>query len=328
MPDLPRWLTDGRAAWTAEVDAWLEGVVPGTIEAVDRDRERPWSAVWTIRTTDSRYFFKAAGSGGHHEPELLVDVAAIAADLVPEILAVDVERAWLLLADHGEPLRGTDEDEQVRVLADLLPSFGQLQIDSVASVPRWLEIGVPDRRAPCLVEQLEPIIEGAPIKGRPVPGELRTAMRQRLADFSSICAELAHDAICHGDLHTGNVLTGARLIDWGDSSITHPFVAMFVPLQLAVPWLERIDRGIAARRLRDAYLSVWDQGTHKLFDKALWVGYIERAMNWVHMLAEAEVDNMAEWYEGIDEMFSIWVERYELIGTDAFIDALVDRPIG
>lgn len=68
------------------------------------------------------------------------------------------------------------------------------------------------------------------------------------------------ETIQHDDLHGANVFRGdgtLRILDWGDSCVSHPFVTLFVTFL----HLEEMDgplRGHAQlARLRDAYLEPW-----------------------------------------------------------------------
>lgn len=85
--------------------------------------------------------------------------------------------------------------------------------------------------------------------------------------FAELCDDLAArgipDTIQHDDLHMTNVYESAgrlRVLDWGDSSIAHPFASLVVTFRILE---ERA--GLAAgdpwyKRLRDAYLEPWGNG--------------------------------------------------------------------
>src|SRR5437763_14987983 len=99
--------------------------------------------------------------------------------------------------------------------------------------------------------------------GGPLPSDrdLRRELDRAVPDFSRVCDELTSttpaSSLDHGDLHAGNVLVDGdrrRLIDWGDSCVTHPFSSLFVTYHLVAPKLEPAARPVAIRRLRDAYL--------------------------------------------------------------------------
>ena len=125
------------------------------------------------------------------------------------------------------------------------------------------------------------------------PGEKEDLLRQALplerdeterlrgfkSRFTELCDELAaHDVpetVQHDDLHMANVYAdGGQLLvlDWGDSSISHPFGSLVVTFR----FLEEIN-GLPPgdpwfARLRDAYLEPWGRGRAGTFALALRVG--------------------------------------------------------
>jgi hypothetical protein len=82
-----------------------------------------------------------------------------------------------------------------------------------------------------------------------------------------------------GNLHLrGDEL---RILDWGDTSISHPFASLFVTFRFLEeknrlrpddPWFAR---------LRDAYLEPWESGLADTFTLALRVGAFAHAIAWL-----------------------------------------------
>jgi len=89
------------------------------------------------------------------------------------------------------------------------------------------------------------------------------------------------ESIQHDDLHMGNVYAlgdGLRVLDWGDSSISHPFASLVVTFRFLeqVNGLRRDDPWFA--RLRDAYLEPWGRGLVAAFELALRIGAVAHAI--------------------------------------------------
>jgi hypothetical protein len=70
------------------------------------------------------------------------------------------------------------------------------------------------------------------------------------------------------------------VLDWGDSSVSHPFFSLVVTflfleeragLQPHDPWFAR---------LRDAYLEPWGNDQDELFELALRIGRVAHAIAW------------------------------------------------
>ena len=113
----------------------------------------------------------------------------------------------------------------------------------------------------------------------------------RLRAFSARLAELCHELAAHGvpetvqhdDLHLGNVCERRgrlRLLDWGDSSIAHPFASLVVPFR----FLEEIN-GLPPthrwfKRLREAYLEPWGSGFGETLALGLRVGTFAYCAAW------------------------------------------------
>ena len=295
------WLGDGRATWLADVEHWIS-TSSGPVVRLESVKERPWGAVLRAVSPVGPLFFKAAGPLGHHEPVLISDLAPRWPDLAPHALVIDLERGWMLLADHGSPMSATlSFAEQVAVLEGLLPTYSDMQAATTAEAPRWLACGAPDRRVDRVPELLHQLLDGGSPIGRPAIDDAdRTAYLADLPLLTTVCAELSTtpvaQALDHADLHGTNVLIEGprqRLIDWGDSCITHPFCSLFVPLALVVASLPGSEQRSAAIRLRDAYLEPWGStlDQRQAMGLAVWVAPITRAVAIAHETLGAPGDH-------------------------------------
>ena len=108
--------------------------------------------------------------------------------------------------------------------------------------------------------------------------------------FAELCAELASHglpaAVQHDDLHHKNAFVDGdrlRIVDWGDASLSHPFVSLVVTyrfleerngLSAGDPWFAK---------LRDAYLEPWGQGLVPAFELAQRLGRFAHAFGWISL---------------------------------------------
>ena len=98
------------AAFRAEAEAWVASSLrPLGVRLTGRS-EQPHARAWSsaIRfdvSGEQRVWFKVDGPGGRHEPALLRLLAERVPELVPGVVAVDVERGWSLCRDAGPMLR-------------------------------------------------------------------------------------------------------------------------------------------------------------------------------------------------------------------------------
>lgn len=233
--------------------------------------ERPWASVYRVPTSRGPLWFKACAMSQAFEPGLTARLADREPDLLPEVVAFDESRRWLLLGDGGAAI-GFDADLSTWI--ELLPRYAALQRRDVASVSGHLAAGVPDRRVECFPALYDEMLA----RELPVGPESVRRLRGFRGQFASMCDDLNRYGIPatvqHDDLHGGNVHRQGetlRILDWGDACISHPFLTMYVTL---IHLDEMIaDDGLKAL-LRDAYLESWGPNAvlREAFDLAFRLG--------------------------------------------------------
>jgi hypothetical protein len=285
---------DGYEDWIREQVA-----VHGPIEIV---HERPWATVMRVPLANGHAWFKACAPVQDFEPRLTALLFQRWPDRVAEVLACDEARAWLLLADAGPPMSemGNRPEEWLAVL----PRYAELQRGESVYAADHLAHGVPDLRLATLPSRYHELVRsGLPLEPDEV-GRL-TQFEDRLDE---LCRELAAygvaDTVQHDDLHAWNVF-GHRVLDWGDTSISHPFMSLVVTFRFleednllspSDPWFAR---------LRDAYLEPWGAGLTDAFAIAVRIGACTHALV---ELRERELVAPAEWRRFDDEM-RVWLQR-------------------
>jgi hypothetical protein len=201
-------------------------------------------------------------------------------DLVAQVLAHDEERAWLLVADAGTPIGAFGNPPETWLA--VLPRYAELQRGEAAHVDHHhLAHGVPDLRVATLPLRFDDLLQ----RELPLEREEVDRLRAFAPRFADLCNELdardVPETIQHDDLHMANVYAkGAqlRVLDWGDSSISHPFASLVVTFRFLeqVNGLRRDDPWFA--RLRDAYLEPWGRGLVAAFELALRIGAVAHAI--------------------------------------------------
>ena len=96
-----------------------------------------------------------------------------------------------------------------------------------------------------------------------------------------------------------------RVLDWGDSSISHPFASLVVTFRFLeeVTELQPDDPWFA--RLRDAYLEPWGRGLEGVFALAMRVGIFAHAIAWLRQRDHLAPKDRAEF----DSVFPIVLRR-------------------
>jgi hypothetical protein len=288
----------------ADAEQWIRAQVSPT-GPIRIGHEHPWGTVLRVPITDGVVWFKECAGAHAFEARLTAELSARWPDRVTEVLAHDEERAWLLLADAGVPI-GAFRDEAVRnppeAWLELLPLYAELQRGEVAHAQEHLAHGVPDLRLATLPEQFEGFLDQA----LPSEREDFLAMRAFAPRFAELCAELdaysIPESIQHDDLHMANVYVRdgrLRILDWGDSSVAHPFTSLVVTFR----FLEEIN-GLAPDdpwfpRLRDAYLEPWGEGLADAVDLALRIGIFAHAIAWARQRAREPEEGRPDFDPGV-----------------------------
>jgi hypothetical protein len=325
-------MSEHGSAWLGEVAAWIGELVGSTAE-LEVIRERAWGVIVRVTTPDGVLFFKEPAHAGRQESVIVEDISSRWPGLVPEVVAADHERGWLLMHDHGSPMRDAiAPDDQLAVFEEILPRYSEMQRELRPFIEQWIAAGAPDRRLEHLPSLVDDLAAGhTRIGAIPLSADQRALVDAALRDLERIGDEFGMAAIDHSDMHDNNVLTGRgapRVIDWGDSCISHPFASLFVVYQHAVARSAAHGRRDAALRLRDVYLDAWTQDAsvrelRTAFAFATWLGYPIRALNFVHMMGEAD---FADCRKDVAQFLVRWTEKRALLADpDELAAAVADQ---
>jgi hypothetical protein len=289
----------------AEAKDWIRSHVE-PMGAVETTHERPWATVLRVPIADGVAWFKACAPVQAFEPRLSAELHARWPDRVAEVLGWDEERAWLLLADAGTPVGAFGNPPEAWLAA--LPRYAELQRGEAVQADDHLAHGVPDLRVRTLPARYEELLQDE----LPLERDEIVRLRAFAPRFASLCDELAAhgipEAIQHDDLHLNNLYANGeelRVLDWGDSSISHPFMSLVVTFRFLEETNKLLPGDPWFARLREAYLEPWGQGLEDVFALALRVGAFAHACAWTrqrnHLPAEARPD--------FDKWFAVIVRR-------------------
>jgi Phosphotransferase enzyme family len=276
--------------WLAEAHEWIEQQVArlgdDVTGAIDQHHVYPWSTVMRVPTGSGDVYFKANNDASLWEAALVALLAKRRPDCVPPLLAVDVDRGWMLMADAGTRLRELVERERdLTPWLEVLPLYAGLQIDLSGDVDEMLALGVPDLRLSRLPAKYEELLDGlSDLPSRFVGSGPRVC---------ELCEELAGyglpETIQHDDFHDGQVFVRDgryRLLDWGDTCVSHPFFTLAVTLGGVISWgLDDVRGSVDVGPFRDAYLVPFERIAGETMDlraaadTAMRLGWICRAVN-------------------------------------------------
>ena len=316
----PAWM---QSAWFKQASDWIQIqlkhqdiTVTGPIE---QPHVRPWSTVLRIPTTSGFFYFKAVAAILGHEPTVTQALSSWQPDCTPTILATDLERGWMLMADGGMRLRETlSVHQDILHWEKLLPVYAEMQINLVKHIPLLLASGTPDRRLSRLYDLYVQLLSDRSLLYIDQPGGLLETEYQCLYDsgeyFSEQCKHLLDypipESINHGDFHDGNIFFNRGhyiFFDWGDSSVTHPFFSIrtvFVSIENTFGAAERTPE---VDRLRDAYLEPWTcfasrEQLRTGFGLSQRLSPISSAISWYHVLSNLDGSARQDYNEAIPSL--------------------------
>lgn len=263
--------------WTSaefldDATEWVTGEADRAGLRLDGTREqphaRPWSSAVVFGSDAGRLWFKVNGPGTSYEAGLVAVLNRRVPGLAPELIAVDAARGWSLSHDAGPTLRSIGDPDQLwDHWVEVVQRYGAAQLALAAHVDDLGNTGIPDLGPGAAPARLVRLVDDL-ARAEPERGGLDPQDAERLRDaypaYESWCAELAGSGIPvtlnHDDLHSNNICisaAGLRVIDWGDSCLSHPFGTMLATLN-SIAWhaeCERDDHRI--QRVLDAYLEVF-----------------------------------------------------------------------
>ena len=290
-------------SWAAERlrDAGMEVAGP-----VERLGTRAWSRQFRVLTSAGYVYFKSSPPAFGHEAALTRALCAWFPGDVPEVLAIDAERNWMLTADFGADQRSMPPERILRACAEMIPAFTRIQVNAARRAGELLDLGCPDHRLAVLPGLFDDLVSGGgdldPLTGDPhglTPRE-RERLRLLARPFRETCRRLAAfdvpETVVHADIWRGNfVITenGPLVFDWAESVVAHPFYSLEV-IRKDVRMLSPGDHASLAR-ITDSYLDAWaDRGTRDRLAEAVRLAaapaLVSRALMWRDAVAGLDDD--------------------------------------
>ena len=264
--------------WLNQAHDWIRLETSRHSIQITGEIEQPhayaWSTVLHVPTNRGTLFFKATAQETIYEAALTEMLARLYPDCMPELVAADTRRGWMLIRDGGEPLRAS-----IRPTQDIVPwqpvilRYAEVQVGLAEHLTELLSLRLPDHRLrvlPGLFTQLLADEESLLLdQEKGLTSAEWQQVRGKTERFEQICSDLAAvgipESINHGDFHDGNVLIREdgriTFFDWGDASVAHPFVSLrtfFVSIEISLN-LEEYTFTPEMAALLDLYLRPWQK---------------------------------------------------------------------
>ena len=263
--------------WRKEAREWIQAQAQRHSILITGEIEQPhvyaWSTVLHVPTDQGKLFFKATAHETIYEAALTQSLARWYPDCMPEFVAVDTGRGWMLMRDGGEQLRASIRPtKDITLWKPVIARYAEVQIGLADHVTELLSLRLPDHRLsvlPGLFTELLADEESLMIdQEKGLTSSEWQEVKDKTSRFEQICAELAAygipESLNHGDFHDGNVLIKEGRItffDWGDASVAHPFVSLrtfFVSVEMALQ-IDDYSLTPEMSALLDFYLEPWQK---------------------------------------------------------------------
>ncbi len=308
---LPRWIgrrelgpTIGDPPWS--VAGWFERASGWMVERMAELRapafEAPrivylWGISVVLRAPSSLgpMFLKCSGPVFAREAAVTAVLAGGTPDLVTRVAAIEPDKGWLLMHDHGDRTLG---DAPPETWAPGLEVHARVQQAWVGRERELIDAGAAVRSLEALAEALPTIADLEPLETE-LTGDDRQAWNDSIGAFVAACGRLDSigpaPTLVHGDLHPWNVADtpdGPRIFDWTDAAISHPFLDLAVYATRP----KDLDR---RRAVRDAYLARWTERLTaadlvEAGDLAILVGTLYQVDSYVRLLSSLDPDDRGD----------------------------------
>lgn len=322
-PQLP-WTQPG---WFEQASAWIrmelgrQGL--GVTGPIEQPHVGPWSTVLCIPTGKDNTYFKASAPVLVLEPALTQALARWRPDCMPQILATDLARGWMLMSDGGARLRNLIQSGRyLRHWQRILPLYAEVQRELASRTHELLTLGALDRRLTVLPAQYEQLLADTTALCIDQPEGLTVEAYQRLRALAphvaAVCEQLAGygipETLQHDDFHDGNIFVrdaGYIFFDWGDGCVSHPFFTLLVTLRSIAYRLEWKESSPELAQLRDIYLEPWTcygsrENLLAASNLAYRLGMICRALTWHHVVSSLGEPLRTEHIEAVPG----WLEEF------------------
>ncbi len=307
--------------WTKQAHAWIRSETERNsiqiVGEIEQNHAYAWSTVMRVPTDKGTLFFKATAGETVFEVPLTEMLAGRFPDCMPELVATDAERGWMLMRDGGEQLRKSVRATKNAMLWEpIIGEYAKLQVSLAEHMDVLLSLGVPDYRLavlPLLYEQLLQDEASMLIdQENGLASDEFQQVREKLSRFKEICTMLATfgipETLNNADLHDANVLVRndrVTFFDWGDATLAHPFISLrtfFVGIEISLQ-LDEYAFTPEMAALLDIYLEPWQKFASK--EDLLRAYQLSKPV--------AAIVKLVLWYTTISQLDGALREQYKAI---------------
>ena len=263
-----------RIGWIDEAVGWLETATGETVFSklgiAQYNASGHFSLIRFHAESGSSYWLKATGEPNAHEMSVTILLSKLCGSYLPKLIATKPAwNAWLMMEEaksfEETPL---DTESHYQRLEHAAISLAELQIGTVGQKTNLLSAGAFDQSAAQVLEHSQALFDYLERAfSLQTSTKAHRLERERIREVGEIFAEVCHrlldldlpETIVHGDLNSGNILTGAgccQFIDWSEAYFGSPLISLQHLLLLNRS--EDSQRGsLIDRLLWNRYRSAW-----------------------------------------------------------------------
>jgi Phosphotransferase enzyme family len=296
----PQW---SRPGWLAEAAQWMRThmTAAGYVDPEAPRIHQLWgiSVVLSAASPTGRAFLKCSGDRFRHESRVTQALADRSPGYLPDVLAIEPDRGWMLMGDLDAPLLGDQPDSAWALGLDALAALQQMWLGRSDEL---LAAGAEPRPLSQLAEWVRGTALDAGLMGRFAP-EVHDAWLAAAPAMADACLTLDRigpgPSLVHGDFHPWNVAAGhagTRIFDWTDAAVGHPFLDL-------VTYIMRTGDPARRGQLLQRYLGLWSRhlSSHDLQaagQLALVVGALYQAYNYWELIPTVMPEDLAQLRDG------------------------------
>ncbi|AYC28508.1 aminoglycoside phosphotransferase family protein [Paenisporosarcina cavernae] len=306
------------------LEAWVQEVTGVTTPLVEV-KQTDMSGVYQGKDETGHFFAKMVSEAASFEADVTHYLAKQFPTETVDVIAIHPEFSWMIFRElPGEPLRANQTQAAYK---GMIQAYARLQQHAIPHVDQLLELGVIDRRIPVLKQEINDHLEALCDTG--LSFEEKAQVMALKTELLSMCDELngqLPDTLDHGDLHSGNCFVHEatyRFFDWGDASITHPFLSVRVFWNSLGELLEEDtdEKWMAKiREFRPLYLNMWAEfGNEETLRRQLLlaeqVGCVYRALSW-HLYITPFREDKADSFGKPAQWLQLLLHHREMVEND------------
>jgi hypothetical protein len=233
-----------RIGWIDEALGWLETATGDTVISklgiAQYNAGGHFSLIRLHTESGGSYWLKATGEPNTHEMPVTILLSKLCGTYLPKLIATKPAwNAWLMM-EEAKSFKETPLDTELHYqrLEHAVISMAELQIGTVGQKTNLLSAGAFDQGVDQLLEHSRALFDYLEQAfslqtSTKAPRLEKERIRKVREIFADVCHHLLDldlpETIVHGDLNSGNILTGAgccQFIDWSEAYVGSPLISL------------------------------------------------------------------------------------------------------